>query len=40
MYREFCEKPFLIDVQKRIVDPRFQNTDYRSNQNYEGFPRD
>jgi hypothetical protein len=32
--RDFCEKPFLIDVQNRIVDPRFRDTDYRTNQNY------
>jgi hypothetical protein len=34
--RDFCEKPLLIDVQNRIVDPRFRDTDYRSNQNYVG----
>jgi hypothetical protein len=26
----------LIDVQSRIVDPRFRDTDYRANQNYVG----
>lgn len=35
-HRDFCEKPLLIDVQNRIVDPRFQDTDYRTNQNYVG----
>ncbi len=34
--RDFCEKPLLIDVQNRIVDPRFRNTDYRANQNFVG----
>ena len=35
-HRDFCEKPLLIHVQNRIVDPRFQDTDYRTNQNYVG----
>jgi hypothetical protein len=35
-YKDFCEKPLLIDVQNRIVDPRFRDKDYRSNQNYVG----
>jgi len=35
-HQDFCEKPLLIDVQNRIVDPRFQDTDYRANQNYIG----
>ncbi len=35
-HRDFCEKPLLIDVQNRIVDPRFRDTDYRSSQNYVG----
>jgi hypothetical protein len=35
-YKDFCEKPLLIDVQNRIVDPRFRETDYRANQNYVG----
>lgn len=35
-HRDFCEKTLLIDVQNRIVDPRFQDTDYRTNQNYVG----
>lgn len=33
---DFCEKPRLIDLQNRIVDPRFQATDYRDTQNYVG----
>jgi hypothetical protein len=33
---DFCEKPLLIDVQNRIVDPRFRDTDYRTTQNYVG----
>lgn len=33
---DFCEKPRLIDLQNRIVDPRFRNADYRSSQNYVG----
>lgn len=35
-HRDFCEKPLLIDVQNRIVDPRFCDADYRSSQNYVG----
>ena len=35
-HRDFCEKPFLIDLQNRIVDPRFRDTDYRTSQNYVG----
>lgn len=35
-HRDFCEKSLLIDVQNRIVDPRFQDRDYRTNQNYVG----
>ena len=35
-HKDFCEKPLLIDVQNRIVDPRFQDSDYRLNQNYIG----
>jgi len=34
--RDFCEKPLLIDVQNRIVDPRFRDIDYRKSQNYIG----
>jgi len=32
----FCEKKKLIDLQNRIVDPRFSESDYRTNQNYVG----
>ena len=35
-YKDFCTKPFLIDLQNRIVDSRFRDTDYRQNQNYVG----
>lgn len=35
-HQDFCEKTLLIDVQNRIVDPRFRDTDYRANQNYVG----
>ncbi len=35
-HKDFCEKPLLIDVQNRIVDPRFRDMDYRTNQNYVG----
>jgi hypothetical protein len=35
-YQDFCEKPRLLDLQNRIVDARFQNEDYRNNQNYIG----
>jgi hypothetical protein len=35
-HRDFCEKPLLIDVQHRIVDPRFRDADYRLSQNYVG----
>lgn len=35
-HKDFCEKSLLIDVQNRIVDPRFRDTDYRTNQNYVG----
>ena len=33
---DFCEKERLVDLQNRIVDPRFQDTDYRDFQNYVG----
>jgi hypothetical protein len=33
---DFCEKAKLIDLQNRIVDPRFRDTDYRTYQNYVG----
>lgn len=35
-HKDFCEKPLLLDVQNRIVDPRFREADYRPNQNYVG----
>lgn len=35
-HRDFCEKLLLIDVQNRIVDPRFRDADYRASQNYVG----
>jgi hypothetical protein len=35
-HRDFCEKQLLIDVQNHIVDPRFQDSDYRTRQNYVG----
>jgi hypothetical protein len=33
---DFCEKECLIDLQNRIVDPRFRDSDYRHSQNYVG----
>ncbi len=33
---DFCEKAKLIEVQNRIADPRFRDTDYRVTQNYVG----
>jgi len=33
---DFCEKERLIELQNRIVDPRFKNTEYRNSQNYIG----
>lgn len=33
---DFCDKPHLIELQNRIVDPRFAATDYRRTQNYVG----
>ena len=35
-HKDFCKKPLLINVQNRIVDPRFRDTDYRASQNYVG----
>jgi hypothetical protein len=35
-HEDFCEKTKLIDLQNRIVDPRFSDSDYRKNQNYVG----
>ena len=34
--KDFCEKTRLIELQNRIVDPRFRASDYRTNQNYVG----
>ncbi|MDD3148989.1 MAG: Fic family protein [Candidatus Riflebacteria bacterium] len=33
---DFCSKQQLIELQNRIVDPRFRDHDYRSSQNYVG----
>lgn len=33
---DFCEKLQLINLQNRIVDPRFKDSDYRTSQNYVG----
>ena len=33
---DFCGKPQLIEVQNRIVDARFRDSDYRSSQSYVG----
>ena len=33
---DFCRKPQLIEVQNRVVDTRFRDSDYRSSQNYVG----
>ena len=33
---DFCEKTQLIELQNRIVDPRFRDSDYRLSQNYIG----
>jgi len=33
---DFCKKEQLIKLQNRIVDPRFANSDYRTDQNYIG----
>lgn len=33
---DFCDKGRLIDLQNRIVDPRFRDADYRTDQNYVG----
>ncbi len=35
-HRDYCDKDGLVEVQNRIVDPRFQDSDYRSSQNYVG----
>lgn len=34
--QDFCEKESLIDLQNRIVDPRFKDKAYRTTQNYVG----
>ncbi len=34
--QDFCGKAQLIDLQNRIVDPRFRDSDYRKSQNYVG----
>ncbi|MBU4175150.1 MAG: Fic family protein [Actinobacteria bacterium] len=33
---DFCEKTQLIELQNRVVDPRFRDSDYRLSQNYVG----
>ena len=33
---DFVSKESLVDLQNRIVDPRYANNDYRDNQNYVG----
>jgi Fic family protein len=33
---DFCDKKNLIELQNRIVDPRFRDSDYRLSQNYVG----
>ena len=33
---DFCDKRHLVDLQNRIVDPRFAVPDYRTEQNYVG----
>lgn len=33
---DFCNKERLIELQNRIVDPRFKDSDYRTVQNYVG----
>lgn len=33
---DFCEKSRLVDLQNRIVDPRFRDPGYRKDQNYVG----
>jgi hypothetical protein len=35
-HEDFCDKSHLIELQNRIVDPRFAATDYRKTQNYIG----
>ena len=33
---DFCQKTQLIELQNRIVDPRFRDSEYRSSQNFIG----
>ncbi|MBN1553289.1 MAG: Fic family protein [Phycisphaerae bacterium] len=33
---DFCTKERLLDLQNRIIDPRFADADFRTNQNYVG----
>ncbi len=33
---DYCRRDALIDLQNRIVDPRFRDTNYRQHQNYVG----
>ena len=33
---DFCNKAKLLELQNMIVDPRFRDSDYRTNQNYVG----
>ena len=33
---DFCKKEMMIELQNRIVDPRFRDNDYRKSQNYIG----
>jgi hypothetical protein len=35
-HKDFCEKKLLLDLQNLVVDPRFQDSDYRKSQNYVG----
>ena len=34
--QDFCNKESLIDLQNKIVDPRFKDENYRASQNYVG----
>ena len=35
-HEDFCQKPWLIELQNHIVDKRFHEEDYRRTQNYVG----
>ncbi|MCX5690204.1 MAG: Fic family protein [Planctomycetota bacterium] len=35
-HEDYCQKSRLLELQHEIVDPRFQDTDYRVRQNYVG----